>query len=215
MYCNQCGTQLSDGASFCHNCGKAIKTSSKPPIAPKSGNQKQGLSKKHIAIIAAVALAICIVIAIAAFAISGVTDDQKTIAVPTIERVEKMVNSIGNGEITFAVENSKYGYDIHRVIYNKTDVGNIFLHAKSEDIGLYIEKDSSDSEEAFSQMAAGIMLACDPSLNLDKAKELLNAAVAKPKSDDVIWNNNVSYDVFITDDRYILRVKNIPDEATS
>lgn len=215
MYCNQCGTHLSDGASFCHNCGNAIKTNSKPPIAPKPNNQKQGLSKKRVAIIAAIALAASIVIAIAAFAISSATDDQKTIAVPTIERVEKKVNSIGNGEITFAVENSKYGYDIHRVIYNKTDVGNIFLHATSEDIGLYIEKDSSNSEDAFSQMAAGVMLACDPSLNLDKAKELLNSAVAKPKSSDVVWYNNVSYDVFITDDRYILRVKNIPDEATS
>lgn len=215
MYCNQCGAQLSDGASFCRNCGKAIKTSPKPPMTPEPSNQKRGLSKKRIAIIIAIALATCVIIAVAAFAISSTADDQKTIAVPTIERVEKKANSIDNGEITFAVENSKYGYDVHRVIYDGTDVGNIFLHATSEDVGLYIEKDSSNSEEAFSQMAAGVMLACDPSLNLDKAKELLNSAVAKPKSGDVVWYNNVSYDVFITDDRYILRVKNIPDEASN
>ena len=184
-------------------------------MTPEPSNQKRGLSKKRTAIIIAIALATCVIIAVAALAISSTADDQKTIAVPTIERVEKKANSIGNGEITFAVENSKYGYDIHRVIYDGTDVGNIFLHATSEDVGLYIEKDSSNSEEAFSQMAAGVMLACDPSLNLDKAKELLNSAVAKPKSDDVVWYNNVSYDVFITDDRYILRVKNIPDEASN
>lgn len=167
---------------------------------------------KRIAVIIAAALAVFALIGVAVFVISGTADEQKTIAIPTIERVEKKVNSIDGGAITFAVQKSKYGYDVHRVIYNGTDVGDIYLHASSEDVGLYIDKDRTDSQNAFSQMAVGVILACDPSTNLDKAKELLSSAVDKPKHDDAVWYNNVSYDVYISDDRYILRVKNIPDE---
>ena len=209
MYCNQCGTQLPDNASFCLNCGKAIKTN-KEQIPKSAPNSKKRLPKRTIVIIAIAALAICALIAIVAFAITSTADEQKTIAVPTIERLEKKANSIGNGKITFTVQEDKE-FDIHRIIYNGMDVGNIFLNAHSEDIGIYIEKDSTDSQEAFGQLAAGAILACDPSTNLDKAKELLNAALDKPKYDDAVRYNDVSYDVYISDNRYILRVRNIPE----
>lgn len=210
MYCNQCGTQLPEDASFCLNCGKAIKTSKDQ--APKSApNNKNRLSKRTIVVIVIAALAACALIAIVAFAITSTADEQKTIAVPTIERLEKKANSIGNGTITFAVKESKYGYDIHRVIYNGTDVGEIFLNARSEDVGLYIDKDASCSQEAFGQMGAGVILACDPSTDLDKAKEIFNSALDKPKSNDAAWNNDVSYDVYISDARYILHVRDIPE----
>lgn len=209
MYCNQCGTQLPEDASFCLNCGKAIKAS-KDQVPKSAPNNKKRLSKRTIAIIAIAALAICALITIVAFAITSTADEQKTIAVPTIERLEKKANSIGNGKITFTVQEDEE-FDIHRIIYNGTDVGNIFLNAHSEDIGIYIEKDSTDSQEAFGQLAAGAILACDPSTNLDKAKELLNAALDKPKHDDAVRYNDVSYDVYISDNRYILRVRNIPE----
>lgn len=209
MYCNQCGTQLPEDASFCLNCGKAIKAS-KDQVPKSAPNNKKRLSKRTIVIIAIAALAICALIAIMAFAITSTADEQKTIAVPTIERLEKKANSIGNGKITFTVQEDKE-FDIHRIIYNGMDVGNIFLNAHSEDIGIYIEKDSTDSQEAFGQLAAGAILACDPSTNLDKAKELLNAALDKPKYDDAVRYNDVSYDVYISDNRYILRVRNIPE----
>lgn len=209
MYCNQCGTQLPEDASFCLNCGKAIKAS-KDQVPKTAPNNKKRLSKRTIAVIAIAALAICALIAIVAFAITSTADEQKTIAVPTIERLEKKANSIGNGKITFTVQEDEE-FDIHRIIYNGTDVGNIFLNAHSEDIGIYIEKDSTDSQEAFGQLAAGAILACDPSTNLDKAKELLNAALDKPKHDDAVRYNDVSYDVYISDNRYILRVRNIPE----
>ena len=209
MYCNQCGTQLPEDASFCLNCGKAIKAS-KDQVPKSAPNNKKRLSKRTIVIIAIAALAICALIAIVAFAITSTADEQKTIAVPTIERLEKKANSIGNGKITFTVQEDKE-FDIHRIIYNGMDVGNIFLNAHSEDIGIYIEKDSTDSQEAFGQLAAGAILACDPSTNLDKAKELLNAALDKPKYDDTVRYNDVSYDVYISDNRYILRVRNIPE----
>ena len=209
MYCNQCGTQLPEDASFCLNCGKAIKAS-KDQVPKSAPNNKKRLSKRTIVIIAIAALAICALIAIVAFAITSTADEQKTIAVPTIERLEKKANSIGNGKITFTVQEDKE-FDIHRIIYNGMDVGNIFLNAHSEDIGIYIEKDSTDSQEAFGQLAAGAILACDPSTNLDKAKELLNAALDKPKYDDAVRYNDVSYDVYVSDDRYILRVSNIPE----
>lgn len=209
MYCNQCGTQLPEDASFCLNCGKAIKAS-KDQVPKSAPNNKKRLSKRTIAVIAIAALAICALIAIVAFAITSTADEQKTIAVPTIERLEKKANSIGNGKITFTVQEDEE-FDIHRIIYNGTDVGNIFLNAHSEDIGIYIEKDSTDSQEAFGQLAAGAILACDPSTNLDKAKELLNAALDKPKHDDAVRYNDVSYDVYISDNRYILRVRNIPE----
>lgn len=208
MYCNQCGTQLPEDASFCLNCGKAIKASKDQ--APKSApNNNKRLSKRTIAVIGIAALAVCALIAIMAFAITSTADEQKTIAVPTIERLEKKANSIGNGTITFAVKESKY--DVHRVIYNGTEVGVIYLNAGSEDVGLYIEKDASNSQEAFGQMSAGVILACDPSTNLDKAKELLNSALDKPKSNDAVQYNDVSYDVYVSDDRYILRVRDIPE----
>lgn len=211
MYCNQCGTQLPEDASFCLNCGKAIKASKDQ--APKSArNNKKRLSKRTIVVIAIAALAVCALIAIAALAITSTADEQKTIAVPTIERVEKKVNSIGDGKITFAVQEDEE-FDIHRIIYNGTDVGNIFLNAHSEDIGIYIEKNETDSQEAFGQMAAGIILACDPSTDLDTAKEILNAALDKPKYDDVVRYNDVRYDVYISDNRYILRVGNIPEAS--
>ena len=209
MYCNQCGTQLPEDASFCLNCGKAIKAS-KDQVPKSAPNNKKRLSKRTIAVIAIAALAICALIAIVAFAITSTADEQKTIAVPTIERLEKKANSIGNGKITFTVQEDEE-FDIHRIIYNGTDVGNIFLNAHSEDIGIYIEKDSTDSQEAFGQLVAGAILACDPSTNLDKAKELLNAALDKPKHDDAVRYNDVSYDVYISDNRYILRVRNIPE----
>ena len=209
MYCNQCGTQLPENASFCLNCGKAIKAS-KDQVPKSAPNNKKRLSKRTIAVIAIAALAICALIAIVAFAITSTADEQKTIAVPTIERLEKKANSIGNGKITFTVQEDEE-FDIHRIIYNGTDVGNIFLNAHSEDIGIYIEKDSTDSQEAFGQLAAGAILACDPSTNLDKAKELLNATLDKPKYDDAVRYNDVSYDVYISDNRYILRVRNIPE----
>lgn len=209
MYCNQCGTQLPEDASFCLNCGKAIKAS-KDQVPKSTPNNKKRLSKRTIVVIAIAALAICALIAIVAFAITSTADEQKTIAVPTIERLEKKANSIGNGKITFTVQEDEE-FDIHRIIYNGTDVGNIFLNAHSEDIGIYIEKDSTDSQEAFGQLAAGAILACDPSTNLDKAKELLNAALDKPKHDDAVRYNDVSYDVYISDNRYILRVRNIPE----
>lgn len=209
MYCNQCGTQLPEDASFCLNCGKAIKAS-KDQVPKSAPNNKKRLSKRTIVVIAIAALAICALIAIVAFAITSTADEQKTIAVPTIERLEKKANSIGNGKITFTVQEDKE-FDIHRIIYNGMDVGNIFLNAHSEDIGIYIEKDSTDSQEAFGQLAAGAILACDPSTNLDKAKELLNAALDKPKHDDAVRYNDVSYDVYISDNRYILRVRNIPE----
>ena len=210
MYCNQCGTQLPDNASFCLNCGKAIKTN-KEQIPKSAPNSKKRLPKRTIVIIVAAALAVCALIAIVAFAITSTADEQKTIAVPTIERLEKKANSIGNGTITFAVKESKYGNDIHHVIYNGTDVGDIYLNAGSEDVGLYIEKAASNSQEAFGQMGAGVILACDPSTNLDKAKELLNSALDKPKSNDAVRYNDVSYDVYVSDDRYIFRVSNIPE----
>lgn len=213
MYCNQCGTQLPEDASFCPNCGKAIKAS-KGQIPKSAPNNKKRLSKRTIVVIAIAALAVCALTAIAAFAITSTADEQKTIAVPTIERLEKKANSIDGGEITFAVQESKYGYDIHRVIYSGTDVGEIYLNADSEDVGLYIDKDKTDSQNAFSQMGVAVILACDPSTNLDKAKELLSSAVDKPKSRDAVWYNDVSYDVYISDDRYILRVKNIPEEQS-
>ena len=209
MYCNQCGTQLPEDASFCLNCGKAIKASKEQDPKSTQNNNKR-LSKRTIVVIAIAALAICALIAIVAFAITSTADEQKTIAVPTIERLEKKANSIGNGKITFTVQEDEE-FDIHRIIYNGTDVGNIFLNAHSEDIGIYIEKDSTDSQEAFGQLAAGAILACDPSTNLDKAKELLNAALDKPKHDDAVRYNDVSYDVYISDNRYILRVRNIPE----
>ena len=178
MYCNQCGTQLPEDASFCLNCGKAIKTSKDQ--APKSApNNKNRLSKRTIVVIVIAALAACALIAIVAFAITS--------------------------------KESKYGYDIHRVIYNGTDVGEIFLNASSEDVGLYIDKDASCSQEAFGQMGAGVILACDPSTDLDKAKEIFNSALDKPKSNDAAWNNDVSYDVYISDARYILHVRDIPE----
>ena len=62
-------------------------------------------------------------------------------------------------------------------------------------------------------MGAGVILACDPSTNLDKAKELLNSALDKPKCYDAVHHNDVSYDVYISDDRYILRVKDIPETS--
>lgn len=209
MYCNQCGTQLPEDASFCPNCGKAIKAS-KGQIPKSAPNNKKRLSKRTIVVIAIAALAVCALTAIAAFAITSTADEQKTIAVPTIERLEKKANSIGNGKITFTVQEDEE-FDIHRIIYNGADVGNIFLNAHSEDIGIYIEKDSTDSQEAFGQLAAGAILACDPSTDLDKAKELLNAALDKPKYDDTVRYNDVSYDVYISDNRYILRVRNIPE----
>lgn len=212
MYCNQCGTQLPENASFCLNCGKAIKASKDQ--APNSApNNKKRLSKRTIVVIAIAAFAVCALIAIAAFAITSTADEQKTIAVPTIERLEKKANSIGNGTITFAVKQSKYGSDVHRVIYNGAEVGVIYLNEGSEDVGLYIEKDASNSQEAFGQMGTGVILACDPSTNLDKAKELLNAALDKPKCYDAVHHNDVSYDVYISDDRYILRVKDIPETS--
>ena len=209
MYCNQCGTQLPEDASFCLNCGKAIKAS-KNQASKSAPNNKKRLSKRTIVVIVIAALAVCALISIVAFAITSTADEQKTIAVPTIERLEKKANSIGNGKITFTVQEDEE-FDIHRIIYNGTDVGNIFLNAHSEDIGIYIEKDSTDSQEAFGQLAAGAILACDPSTDLDKAKELLNAALDKPKYDDTVRYNDVSYDVYISDNRYILRVRNIPE----
>ncbi len=213
MYCNQCGTQLPEDASFCPSCGKKAKTTLTPPPTSKPNKEKRH-TPKRIAIIIAIVLGICVLIGIAAFAISGTADEQKTIAVPTIERVEKKVNSIGDGTITFDVKESKYGYDVHRVIYNGTDVGVIYLNANSsEDVGIYIDKDRSESQKAFSQMAAGAMLACDPSINLDKAKELLNSAVDKSICKDAAENNDVSYSVHISDDRYILRI-DVPEQQT-
>lgn len=213
MYCNQCGTQLPDNASFCPTCGKATKASENQPSTPEPVKERRR-APKRIAIIAAIVLGICALIGIVSLIVSSTADEQKTIAVPTIERVEKKANSIDGGEITFAVQESKYGYDIHRVIYSGTDVGNIYLNADSEDVGLYIDKDKTDSQNAFSQMGVAVILACDPSTNLDKAKELLSSAVDKPKSRDAVWYNDVSYDVYISDDKYILRVKNIPEEQS-
>lgn len=213
MYCNQCGTKLPDNASFCPSCGKATKASENQPSTPEPVKEKRH-ALKRIAIIAAIILGICALIGIVSLIVSSTADEQKTIAIPTIERIEKKANSIDGGEISFAVQESKYGYNIHRVIYNGTDFGNIFLDASSEDVGLYIDKDKSDSQNAFSQMGVGVILACDPSTNLDKAKELLSSAVSKPKSDDAVWYNDVSYDVYIGDDKYILRVKNIPEEQS-
>ena len=46
MYCNQCGTQLPDGAKFCQNCGHAVTDSAKQekqkPVKMPAGSPKAG-----------------------------------------------------------------------------------------------------------------------------------------------------------------------------
>lgn len=215
MYCPKCGSQIPDDATYCTSCGKkvsentilfngeACKTAKKQAFDGPSAQNKKKCKKKPLILFAALVAIIAAVIS--AIGILGSRNNDKEISVPTIEQIEKMTNSLEGDDATFTEDNDT-DFNAYYIDYGDERVGEIFLHAASEDIGIYIERDTTHAKDAFAKVCVGTMLACDRSLSLDKAKEILNKAVDRAKDDGNVSHNGVEYRATIPSWRYILRM---------
>lgn len=214
MYCPKCGSQIPDDATYCTSCGKkvsentilfngeACKTAKKQAFDDPSAQNKKKCKKKPFILLAAlVAIVVAVILAIG---ILG-SQNNREISVPTIEQIEKTTNSLEGDDVTFTEDNDT-DFNAYYIDYGDERVGEIFLHAASEDIGIYIERDTTHAKDAFAKVCAGTMLACDRSLSLDKAKEILNKAIDRAKDDGNVSHNGVEYRATIPSWRYILRM---------
>lgn len=214
MYCHKCGSQIPDDATYCTSCGqkvsedtvllngKTCKTSKRQALAdPSAQNKKEGKRKPFILLAALVAIVVAVILAIG---ILG-SQNNREISVPTIEQIEKTTNSLEGDDVTFTEDNDT-DFNAYYIDYGDERVGEIFLHAASEDIGIYIERDTTHAKDAFAKVCAGTMLACDRSLSLDKAKEILNEAIDRAEDDGNVSHNGVEYRATIPSWRYILRM---------
>lgn len=214
MYCPKCGSQIPDDATYCTSCGqkvsedtvllngKTCKTSKRQALAdPSAQNKKEGKRKPFILLAALVAIVVAVILAIG---ILG-SQNNREISVPTIEQIEKTTNSLEGDDVTFTEDNDT-DFNAYYIDYGDERVGEIFLHAASEDIGIYIERDTTHAKDAFAKVCAGTMLACDRSLSLDKAKEILNEAIDRAEDDGNVSHNGVEYRATIPSWRYILRM---------
>lgn len=214
MYCPKCGSQIPDDATYCTSCGKkvsentilfngeACKTAKKQAFDDPSAQNKKKCKKKPLILFAALVAIIAAVIL--AIGILG-SQSNREISVPTIEQIEKTTNSLEGDDVTFTEDNDT-DFNAYYIDYGDERVGEIFLHAASEDIGIYIERDTTHAKDAFAKVCAGTMLACDRSLSLDKAKEILNKAIDRAEDDGNVSHNGVEYKATIPSWRYILRM---------
>lgn len=214
MYCPKCGSQIPDDATYCTSCGKkvsentilfngeACKTAKKQAFDDPSAQNKKKCKKKPLILFAALVAIIAAVIL--AIGILG-SQSNREISVPTIEQIEKTTNSLEGDDVTFTEDNDT-DFNAYYIDYGDERVGEIFLHAASEDIGIYIERDTTHAKDAFAKVCAGTMLACDRSLSLDKAKEILNKAIDRAEDDGNVSHNGVEYRATIPSWRYILRM---------
>lgn len=214
MYCRKCGSQIPDDATYCTSCGqkvsedtvllngKTCKTSKRQALAdPSAQNKKEGKRKPFILLAALVAIVVAVILTIGILR----SQNNREISVPTIEQIEKTTNSLEGDDVTFTEDNDT-DFNAYYIDYGDERVGEIFLHAASEDIGIYIERDTTHAKDAFAKVCAGTMLACDRSLSLDKAKEILNKAIDRAEDDGNVSHNGVEYRAAIPSWRYILRM---------
>lgn len=214
MYCHKCGSQIPDDATYCTSCGqkvsedtvllngKTCKTSKRQALAdPSAQNKKEGKRKPFILLAALVAIVVAVILTIGILR----SQNNREISVPTIEQIEKTTNSLEGDDVTFTEDNDT-DFNAYYIDYGDERVGEIFLHAASEDIGIYIERDTTHAKDAFAKVCAGTMLACDRSLSLDKAKEILNKAIDRAEDDGNVSHNGVEYRAAIPSWRYILRM---------
>ena len=214
MYCPKCGSQIPDDATYCTSCGqkvsegtvllngKTCKTSKRQALAdPSAQNKKEGKRKPFILLAALVAIVVAVILTIGILR----SQNNREISVPTIEQIEKTTNSLEGDDVTFTEDNDT-DFNAYYIDYGDERVGEIFLHAASEDIGIYIERDTTHAKDAFAKVCAGTMLACDRSLSLDKAKEILNKAIDRAEDDGNVSHNGVEYKATIPSWRYILRM---------
>lgn len=216
MYCPNCGAQLPEEAAFCPKCGRKASSEKSQtiddapgkisgdglPVPPSEGKKKAGRKKPFRIVVPVVLIALILIIVVGS---AGSSDKNASPTVPTIDQIERSANSLKGSDVTFTKDNDS-DYDAYFIAYGDERVGKIYLHAKSEDIGIYIEKDTSRPEEAFAKVCVGTMLACDKSLSTDKAKELLNTAVDRAEDSGNVSFNGVEYRATIPSWRYILRM---------
>lgn len=218
MYCQNCGTEIPEDGGFCSECGKpvnapvqqaahrdsAVPESNAENINPKPRNPR--VTKIAIGIASGVLL--LIIVGIVLFSFAARSTESQGVHVPTIEEIEKKANSIEGGKVSFK---PNYNYDdSYFILFNDKEAGKLFLNASgSESVGIYIEKkDVDDSSLAFSQICVGAIEACDPSLKLDDAKEIMSRSLGGKKAE---WHE-VSYVPTTSSDRYILRIS-IPEDS--
>lgn len=218
MYCQNCGTEIPEGGGYCSECGKPVnvpvqQTTSCDLAAPESNaiNANPKPRNPHVTKIAigvAVGVLLLIIVGIALFSFAERSTEPQGVHVPTIEEIEKKANSVMGGRVSFK---PNYNYhDSYFILFNDKEAGKLFLNASSsESIGIYIEKkDVDDPYLAFSQICVGAIEACDPSLKLDDAKEILSQSLNGKKAE---WHE-VSYVPTTSSDRYILRIS-IPEDS--
>ncbi|MBE5884443.1 MAG: zinc ribbon domain-containing protein [Lachnospiraceae bacterium] len=128
MFCNKCGTQLSDSAAFCNQCGNAMQATLPPgkKVVPKTPVRNTGMGQKKIPKVLWLLLPIIILIAAVLCAVSlkkpdihGTwVDEQGLIAFTFAE----------NGSLRVSGKNNILGADLFQFTEDKE--GNLTLQAK-------------------------------------------------------------------------------------
>lgn len=151
--------------------------------------------KRNRVILAAVLVAVCVVALLGALLMFAEPDG---VHVPTAQQIEEKANDLGSGQARLEKSSSKTA-ETYDVFIDDKRVGSVDL----SDVSLCITETSVDSYVDFVQMAEAVMMACDPSLDEEAAKDLLVETV----DNDSSAHNGVKYSVDLSSNRLTLRAK--------
>lgn len=222
MYCQNCGTEIPEGGGFCSECGKPVNAplQQESSISPGSvlniQNPKPKLRNPHtiksLAGVAAGVLAL-VIVGIAVFAFVGRLAESQGVRIPTLEEVEKKVNSIDSDKIRFEESGFEDGFFIY---LDDNLVGWMYLKDyQPQCIGLGINKGKTDDgQPIFEQVSVGIIEACDPSLGLDGAKKLTNEIASNYFTGGTVECDGVIYTPSLSETEYELLIT-VPDECVN
>lgn len=204
--------EAKDGVVSASNDGEQSANTDTTPVDPKKQPKGKKSFMSRIAKVVGIIVLVLVMLLLLLAWIGSHSSNKwpKEIHTPSIEEIEDRANSINGPKISFS-NNPSYN-DSYHVLADNEESGSIYLSAyKSEDVGLYIERNSNDADDVYSQLGVAIIMSCDPSNDLDDAKELLSTAVSSKEE----TKNNVKYSVTITAERLILRVDIPEDEANT
>lgn len=165
MYCSKCGSQLPDGAKFCHNCGAALSgagQSAPPPPQPVYPKQRPGWL---VPVIAAVCvLLLLIVIGIAAVVVIHVTDkaapEPSGAALPELSLTPEAGDTgdferYENGDVEFAIDyppDFEYSEpNLNNVLFTKGDSCRVaveYAYMTTRNSFIYSAQDFADQLQA-------------------------------------------------------------------